>query len=116
MKIYAVEVVLRKIGPAAAASAISTVLALLAAHQGLLEAWGITFGVWPLHWNSGQDPSGQVILIELDTISKVGLTTIMGLIVAAITAAGHHTTALVVGNPQSGGLRSTDKAPAPPAS
>lgn len=108
-KIYLVEVILKKIGPAAGASAISALLAVLAAHQGILESWGITFGTWPLSWAPGQDPSGHVILIELDTISTVGITFLSALAVAAISAAGHHTAAAVTGAPQSGGQRATDK-------
>lgn len=109
VKIYAVEVILKKMGPAAIASAISAFLALLAANQGLLESWGITFGIWPFHWPPGAEPSGQVILIELDTISKVGLTVVSSLLVALVAGANHHTVAAVKRKPQDGGQRATDE-------
>ncbi len=114
VKIYAVEVVLRKIGPVAAASIVSTIIAFLAAHQGWLEAWGITFGSWPLQWDPGEQPSGQVILIELGTISIKAIAGLFAAVVAFVMAAGHHGTALVKGDPQTGGLRATDKAPEVP--
>ncbi len=114
VKIYAVQVVLKKMGPAAIASAISAFLAILAAHQGLLEYWGITFGNWPFQWPPGAEPSGQVILIELDTISKVSLTAVSSLIVALVAGASHHVAAAVKKAPQSGGQRATDKIPPDP--
>lgn len=105
IKTWLVEVGLRKLGPTAMASAISALFALLAAHQGLLEQWGITYGIWPLSWASGQVPSGHVILIELDTISTSALTLIAALATAAMAAAQHHATAVVTGAPQSGDVR-----------
>lgn len=108
MKTYLVEVLIKKVGPVAAASLVSTLMALLAAHQGLLENWGITFGQYPLTFTNGQVPSGPVILIELDTLSSFALSIIAPLIVSLFALGVHHTTALVTGSPQTGGMRATD--------
>lgn len=109
LKTYLIEVVLKKLGPTAAAAGISALFGLLAAHQGLLEAWGITFGTWPLAWTT--PPSGHVIVIELDTIST-GLLTLLAAGAAAFVAASqHHVTAAVTGAPQSGDLRQAPPLP-----
>lgn len=104
LKTWAVEVALKKIGPTALASGISALFALMAAHQGLLEQWGITYGVWPLQWG-GTPPSGHVILIELDTISTAVITLLAALVTAGFAAAQHHTAAVITGAPQSGDMR-----------
>lgn len=104
LKTWLVEVALKKLGPTAMAAGISALFALLAAHQGLLEQWGITFGTWPLQW-TGDPPSGHVILIELDTVSTAALALMAALVTAAMAAAQHHTAAAVTGAPQSGDMR-----------
>lgn len=111
LKTYAVEVILKKIGPTAMASGIAALFALLAAHQGLLEQYGITFGVWPLVWPSGQQPSGHVILIELDTVSTAAIALLVTLASSIMAAANHHATAAVTGAPQSGNVRTEPEQP-----
>lgn len=111
LKTWLIEVALKKIGPTATAAGISALFGLLAAHQGLLEAWGITFGTWPLQWAAGSVPSGHVILIELDTIST-GLLALLAAGAASIFAASqHHVVAAVTGAPQSGDVRTTPPQP-----
>lgn len=105
LKTWLVEVALKKMGPSLVKGALAALVGYLAAHQGLLEAWGITSGTWPLRWTNGQQPSGHVILIELDTISGSALVVVTGLIMSLFTAAQHHTVAAVVGKPQSGDVR-----------
>ncbi len=80
------EAVLKRVAPIAAANIVAIGTALLAAHQGVLESWGITYGVWPLN----VQVSGQVILIELDTLSKMALITFGGVFGAGIAAAVHY--------------------------
>lgn len=104
LKVWAVEIGLKKLGPTALASGISALFALMAAHQGLLEQWGITYGIWPLQWG-GTPPSGHVILIELDTVSTAALTLLAALVTAGMAAAQHHTAAAITGAPQSGDMR-----------
>lgn len=108
IKTWLVEVALRKIGPVALGSIMASGLALAAAHQGLLESWGITVGNWPLVWPNGQQPSGHVILVELDTVSSMGLVAISGVVMTLMAALQHHTGAAVAGKPQSGDKRTTD--------
>jgi hypothetical protein len=110
LKTWIVEVALKKIGPTVAASLISSLFAFLAIHQGLLESWGITYGIWPLHWG-GTPPSGHVILIELDTISSTALTGLGVLITGLMVAAQHHTVAAIEGKPQSGDMRRESSPP-----
>lgn len=89
-KMYLFEVVFKRMGPAALASVLSAAFAFAAAHQGLLETWGITLGIWPLQWASGQEPSGQVLLIELDTLTKMGLTALLALVGTLGALSAHH--------------------------
>lgn len=110
LKTWAVEIGLKKLGPTALASGISALFALMAAHQGLLEQWGITYGIWPLQW-SGTPPSGHVILIELDTVSTAALTLLAALVTAGMAAAQHHTAAAITGAPQSGDMRTPNGIP-----
>lgn len=112
-KTYLVEVVWKKYGPSLVKGAIAAFMGYLASHAGILESWGITSGVWPLSWPSGSEPSGHVILIELDTISAAKITAIGGFVMATFTAIQHHTVAAVKGTPQSGDLRVEPNQPIP---
>jgi hypothetical protein len=94
-KTYLVEQILQKAGPVAAAMIVSSLTALAAAHQAILEQWGVTFGTWPLSWVPGQEPSGRVILIELDTLSQTALVMLSGVLGIVITLAVHHSKAAV---------------------
>lgn len=111
LKTYFVEVIVKKYAPTLITTAVASGLALLATHQGMLESWGVTFGSWPMAWPHGQEPTGQVILIELDTFKTMagaGLVTVITLAMAAIQ---HHGTAVVEGTPQSGDVRQTQTPP-----
>ncbi len=106
IKIYLVEVITRKVIPAATAAALSALTVFVAAHKEILESWGVTYGTWPL---ANFTASGPVIVIELDTVNAAlwslgaaGLTALIALI-------AHHTSAAIKGTPQSGGLRATDQ-------
>jgi hypothetical protein len=106
---YLVEVGLKKIGPAALGSAVAALLALLAAHQGVLQSWGITVGDFSSFSNF--HPTGQCILIELDTVSTALLAVITTVVGGLLAAAQHHTIAAVTGAPQSGNMRVTPDQP-----
>lgn len=108
IKTYLVEVVLRNVGPKVAASVVSALVALLAAHQQLMEKMGVTYysnfsGTW-----SGQAPTGQLITIELDTLSKWGAIAFVGALTLIWSIIQHHTVATVTGAPQSGDVRKVD--------
>jgi hypothetical protein len=77
------------IGVMAGMTALGT---FLAAHAGMLEQWGVTYGTWPLAWTHGNIPSGNVILIELDTTSQAVITLVASIAAMAIRAAQHHAT------------------------
>lgn len=90
LKEYLIEILLKRAGPVAAGALVSALMALGAAHQGLLEQFGITFGTWPLTWPTGQAPSGHVLLIELDTLSQAAIVALVALYTAGSAIAAHH--------------------------
>lgn len=90
LKNYLITVGMKKYLPIAAMSAVTALGAFLAAHAGVLESYGITYGNWPLQWPTDQSPSGPCILVELDTLSAVGITAIVGLVAAFLRATEHH--------------------------
>lgn len=92
IKVYVIQMGVKKYLPIAVMAGISALSGLLLAHAGVLEQYGITSGSWPLHWPAGQEPSGNVILIELDTLSKAAITGLAGLVAILIRAMQHHTT------------------------
>jgi len=106
LKIYLVEVVLKRVSPAAFAAFIASAGAFYAAHKELLEKWGVTYGNWPI---PGFDASGPVIIIELDTVNAALWALVSALATGVIIFGWHHTSAAVTGKPQSGGQRATDK-------
>jgi len=107
IKWYLINVGLKKYAPIGAMAALATLGTFMAAHAGMLEQWGITYGVWPLHWPT--PPTGAVIVVELDTLSKAAIAAITTIVAVAFRAAEHHT----LGTPVvPGGARATDP-PAP---
>ncbi len=101
---------LRKVGPAALASALSLVTTFILAYQGEFEAWGINYiAAWSPAWIASHDVSGKVLLIELDTVSLQAIGAVITAAVAFFVTAGHHTSAAIKGAPQSGGQRATDE-------
>ena len=92
LKWYAVTIGAQKYLPVAIMAAFGAAGTYLAAHAGMLEQYGVTFGQWPFVWPAGQEPSGSCILIELDTLSAATLTAVAGLAAVAIRAAQHHST------------------------
>jgi len=61
----------------------------MAAHAGMLEQWGITYGNWPL---PSFNPTGPCIVVELDTLSKAIIAGIASLTAMTMAAVQHHTT------------------------
>jgi hypothetical protein len=108
---YCIEVLLKNVGPKVAAALISSGVALAAAHQGILTAWGVTVSNWPFVWPPGQQPSGQCMLIEFDTLSKTALIGLSGLAVSIVALIQHHGAATIQGTPQSGDARVTPAQP-----
>lgn len=105
IKTYMAEVIVRKMAPAAIASAVAAAGTFLLAHASELEKYGITYypdfaGVF-----SGTTPSGNVLIVEFDTLQK-GLALVLVALVGAFMAwTTHHTVATVTGAPQSGDKR-----------
>lgn len=107
IKWYLVQIGLKKYVPMAVMAAIAAVGTYLAAHAGLLEQYGITYGVWPINWPT--TPTGPCIVLELDTLGTKAIAGIAALAVVVLRAAQHHTTS--DGTPMAGGRREED----PPA-
>ena len=110
LKWYVINVILPKYAPMGAMAAVTAMGGFFAAHAGLLEQWGITYGAWPFNWASGQAPSGPCLLIELDTLSKASIAGLLALVAILARATEHHVATTIV-PPVEGGLRKTD----PPA-
>lgn len=106
IKWYLIEVVAPKYIPVAILAALSALGTFMVAHADVLEKYGITYGIWPLNWPVA--PTGPVIVIELDTLSKAAVAALVALLGIVIVAIQHHVTGtpIVVG-----GKRETD----PPA-
>lgn len=107
LKWYLVSIGLKKYVPMAIMAAIASLGAYLAAHAGLLEQYGVTYGVWPLQWPT--PPSGPCIVLELDTLGAKAIASVAALAAVAIRAAQHHTTS--DGTPLAGGKRADDPPP-----
>lgn len=110
LKTYGVEVLLKSVGPKVAAGIVSALVTMLAAHQQLMEKLGVTYyaafdGKW-----SGAPPTGQLITIELDTLTKWGAIALVAGVTFLISVVQHHTVATVTGTSQSGDMRKVDVA------
>ena len=92
IKVYLIQMCLKKYVPVAIASGMAALGTYLAAHAGVLEQYGVTYGVWPFHWAQGQYPSGPCILVELDTLSTATFTAVVALTAVVVRALQHHTT------------------------
>jgi hypothetical protein len=95
LKSYLLTIGVQKYAPMAIMSGVAALGTLMMAHSGMLEQWGVTYGVWPFAWPVGQEPSGPCILIELDTLSTATIALVVATVTAIIRATQHHTT----GNP-----------------
>jgi len=90
LKTYLIELGVKKYLPIGVMAGMAALGTFLAAHAGVLEQYGITYGNWPL--NFGTAPTGPCIVIELDTLSASAITALAGLAAIAIRAMQHHTT------------------------
>ena len=109
IKWYFLNVIVVRYVPMAVLAGMAAIGTWLAAHAGILEQYGVTFGAYPLHWAKGYTPSGNVILIELDTLSIKAYTALIALVGFIAAAISHHTVGAVAGpQPQDGGKREND--------
>lgn len=92
VKMYLLQIGLKKYLPMAVMGGMAALGTFLAAHAGVLEQYGVTYGTWPLQWAPADIPSGHVILIELDTLSASVIVMLGSLVTVLIRAAQHHTT------------------------
>jgi hypothetical protein len=99
IKIYLAQTALSKYLPMGVMAGLSTLGFFMAAHAGLLEKYGITYGAWPFQWSPNQSPTGPCILIELDTFSTSAITLLASLFAIVLRAIQHHTTGTPVAPP-----------------
>lgn len=90
VKWYLVQIGLKKYVPMAVMAAIAALGTYLAAHAGMLESYGVTYGTWPLNWPVA--PTGPVLVVELDTLGAKAIAGIAALAAVAFRAAQQHTT------------------------
>lgn len=105
---YIVNVALTKYAPMGAMAALAAFGAFMAAHAGLLEQYGVTYGNWPI--NFGTAPTGACLVIEMDTLSKAAIAGLVSIVAIMARATEHHV-ATTITPPVEGGMRATD----PPA-
>lgn len=100
LKVWLIEVGLKKMGPSLIRAAIAGGLGLIAAHANVLANFGIVY-----------DKVAGTITLHLDTLDVWLMTVGLGTITALLTAAQHHTVAAVTGTPQSGDVRKEPDVP-----
>lgn len=105
IKTYFIEVVLKNVAPKVSNAVIAGVLTFLVAHQEFMEKMGITYysaftGVF-----RGTPPTGQILVVEFDTLGKWGALMLIAGATAAWAFFQHHAVATVTGAPQSGDKR-----------
>lgn len=91
LKEWIIEVGAKKLVPSLVKGAIAALVGLVLAHQGVLDAIGVSY-----------DAPGRTIDINLDTLTIWLVTCGTGLMTALFTALQHHTEAAVTGQPQDG--------------
>lgn len=105
LKTWFVEVACKNVAPKVTTALLSAVVTFLIAHQEFMEQMGITFypsfdGTW-----HGAAPTGQLIVVELDTLGKWGAAMLIVGITALWAILQHHTVATVTGTSQIGDKR-----------
>lgn len=105
IKEYLIQVGLKKYAPIAAMAGLTALGTFMAAHAGMLESWGVTYGNWPFVWPTGSEPSGPCILIELDTTSTAAIAALVGLVTMMMRGTEHHVATV---------LKPTEQAAIPP--
>ena len=111
IKTYLVEVASKNVAPKVITAVMSYGITFLIAHQEFMEQMGITYypnfdGTW-----HGVAPTGQLLVIEFDTLGKWGAVALIAGVTAAWSFFQHHAVATVTGAPQSGDKRENPPVP-----
>jgi hypothetical protein len=101
-KAYFLEVIIGKVAPKVTGALISVGITFIIAHQEFMDQMGITYypafdGTW-----RGAAPTGQLLVVEFDTLGKWGAAMLVIGIASAWAFFQHHAVAAVKGEPQSG--------------
>lgn len=91
LKDYLVNAVLTKYAPMGAMAALAALGTFMAAHAGMLEQYGVTYGDWLDLIKMPTQPSGPCLLIEMDTLSKAAIAGIIAAVGIIMRATEHHT-------------------------
>lgn len=91
VKLWLTNVALKKMGPSLIRAAVAWVVAMVAAHAGMLATFGVIY-----------DQAAHTVTLHIDTLQAWLLGGGLGLVTAFLAAAQHHATATVTGQPQDG--------------
>lgn len=91
LKLWAINIGLKHLGPSLIRAAVAWAIAMLAAHQGMLEMFGVIY-----------DKTAGTVTLHIDTLQTWMLGGGLGLITAFLRAGQHHTMATLTGAPQTG--------------
>lgn len=94
IKIWLVQVGIKKLGPSAIRAAIAGLVALLVAHANMLKDFGIVY-----------DDALKTVTLHLNELSVWLSVTGLGLVTAFLRAGQHQVEAIVKGTPKSGDVR-----------
>ena len=89
IKLWIINVGIKKLGPSFIRAALAWVIALVAAHQGILATFGIIY-----------DKAANTLTLHLGTLEGWLLGAGLGVITAALAAAQHHTEAVITKKPE----------------
>jgi len=88
IKLWLINVGIKKLGPSFIRAALAWVIALIAAHEGMLATFGIIY-----------DKAANTVTLHIGTLEGWLLGAGLGVITAALTAAQHHTESVITKKP-----------------
>lgn len=100
LKEWVIQVGIKKMGPSLVKGAIAALVGLMMAHQGILDALGVSY-----------DKAGNTIDINLTTLSIWVVSLMTGGMTAIFTAIQHHTEAAIKDQPQDGSHKRAEDPP-----
>lgn len=101
IKLWMMNVGVKQMGPSLIRAGVAFGVGITAAHAGMLAQFGVVY-----------DKAANTITLHIGTLQTWLLGGGLGLVTAFLTAAQHHTTAAITGQPQDGEhQRSTDAIP-----
>lgn len=111
LKTYFIEVVVKNVSPKVISAVMAYGVTFIIAHQQFMEQMGITYydnftGIF-----KGPPPTGQLLIVEFDTLGKWGAFALVAGATAVWAFFQHHAVATITGAPQSGNVRTEPEQP-----